>query len=205
MSHDALAPPRGWYAMSDARLSTPEPATRGLLFRMVAQASRLFGRKQVPDVFTVLNINPRLFWAWLFFASRLMPWGRLPGTVREMIILRTAWNCRSRYEWGQHIEIALRVGVTDDEIVALASGPSAFTDPLICAVMQACDEVFNDKCISNDTWKMLSTHYSEKLMIEIMILIGHYEMLAGFLNSAGVALEVETEATLQAFYQRISA
>ena len=134
-----------------------------------------------------------------------MPWGRLPGTVREMIILRTAWNCRSRYEWGQHIEIALRVGVTDDEIVALASGPSAFTDPLICAVMQACDEVFNDKCISSDTWKMLSTHYSEKLMIEIMILIGHYEMLAGFLNSAGVALEAETEATLQAFYQRISA
>jgi hypothetical protein len=84
MSHDVLVPPDGWHLMAAARMPAPAPSARGLLFRTVAQFSSRLGRKHVPDVFTVLNINPRLFWAWLFFASRLMPWGRLPARLREL-------------------------------------------------------------------------------------------------------------------------
>ena len=204
MDNDFLQPANGWNVLPSPRLHAPAPAARGLLFRTVSQVSGLFGREEIPDVFTVLHINPRLFWAWLLFASRLMPWGKLPAAVREKIILRTAWNCRSRYEWGQHVEIALRVGVSDDEIVAIAGGAEACVDEYEKAVMRACDEVFHDKCISTATWQTLSKRYSDRLLIEIMILIGHYEMLAGFLNSAGIALEADTEAELQAFYRRVA-
>lgn len=200
---DTLAPAGGWHTARTPRMKPPGPAARSPLFRAMSRLSGVFGRTHVPDVFTLMNRNPRLFWAWLFFASRLMPWGKLPAATREMIILRTAWNCRSRYEWGQHVEIALRTGVTDDDIIAISRGPDAFADNVLRALMRACDEMITDKCISDATWQALSARYSEKLLIEIMILIGHYEMLAGFLNSTGLPLEADAETALQAFYQRI--
>jgi alkylhydroperoxidase family enzyme len=203
-SSDFLCPPHGWAAPAQVRLRPPSPSHRGPLFRSMSLVSGLFGRAEVPDVLTVLNINPRLFWAWLFFASRLMPFGKLPADVREKIILRTGWNCRSRYEWGQHVEIALGAGVSDTEILHVSQGPDAFSDPRERALMRACDEMLQDRLISDATWNTLRESYSEKLLIEIVLLIGHYEMIAGFLNSAGISLEPAIEEALQACYQRIA-
>lgn len=151
----------------------------------------------------MLHANPRLFWPWLLFASRLMPFGRLPPALREKVILRMAWLCRSRYEWGQHVEIALRCGVSDAEIVALAQGAGAMAEPGERAVLQACDELHRDGCVSEATWALLSAQYPEPLLIELLMLAGHYQMLAGFLNSAGLVLEPAVEAALQAFHERV--
>ncbi|MDI1301319.1 MAG: carboxymuconolactone decarboxylase family protein [bacterium] len=200
---DRLQPENGWAIPATPRLPPPARRERGVLFRTVSRVSGLFGRPQVPDIFSVLHVNARLFWPWLLFASQLMPFGRLTAADREKIILRTAWNCRSRYEWGQHIEIALKAGVTDDDIVSVAKGPAAFADRHTCALMQACDDVFLRQCIADSTWDILSETFSRELLIEIVMLIGHYIMLAGFLNTAGIALEAPLEKTLQDFHQRL--
>jgi alkylhydroperoxidase family enzyme len=205
MNRDELQPQDGWIGPASPRLIPPKVADRGFVFRGISLFARSFGRTQLPDIFSVLHINPRLFWAWLFFASRLMPGGRLPARDREKIILRTAWNCRSRYEWGQHVDIGLRVGMTDEEIVRIARGPDACADAHERSLMRACDELVRDKFISESTWQELSGRHNEKLMIEIVMLIGHYEMVAGFLNSAGLQLETTIEEKLQAFHQRIAA
>lgn len=196
-------PEGGWIVMDKARLQAPPPAARGLMFRTVSRASRFFGRAQIPDIFATFHINARLFWAWLFFASRLMPGGQLPAREREKIILRTAWNCRSRYEWGQHVDIALRVGVPDADIVRVMQGPAAFEGERERALISACDELARGVAVSDATWATLSAHYGPALMIEIVILIGHYVMVAGFLNVSGIALEPPTEKKLQDFYNRI--
>lgn len=202
MSVHELVPEGGWTCAETVRLPPPAPAQRGLLFRTVSQASRFFGRQNIPDVFSVFHINSRLFWAWLFFASRLMPGGRLPAREREKIILRTAWNCRSRYEWGQHVEIALRVGVSDEDIIRVSRGPSAFEDARTRAAMQACDDLFRQQMVSAETWQQLSQFHDRRNLIEMMILIGHYQMLAGFLNSSGIALEAQTESKVEDFHRR---
>lgn len=201
---DALQPEGGWAGATRARLPAPPPAQRGTLFRTASLFSRFLGRPEVPDVISVLHINPRLFWPWLLFASRLMPFGRLEPALREKIILRTGWNCRSRYEWGQHVDVALRAGVSDAEIVQVADGPRAFTGRHERAVMLACDELCRDHGVSEATWQILAEKFSEKALIEIVLLVGHYQMIAGFLNSAGLELEPQTEAVLQSFHQRIS-
>lgn len=200
---DALQPDAGWIRPAP-RLCAPPPARRGPLFRALSHFSALFGRADIPDVITVLHQHPRLFWPWLLFASRLMPYGRLPAALREKLILRTAWNCRSRYEWGQHVEIALKAGVSDAEIVAVAQGPAACSGSDRLA-LQACDELCRDKQVSDATWQALANVFSEKELIELLLLVGHYEMIAGFLNSAGLALEPVIEAELQAFYRRLPA
>lgn len=199
-----LMPEQGWITTDKPRIPAPPVAEQGLMFRGVGKLSRLLGRSQVPDVFTVLQLHGRLFWGWLFFASRLMPFGRLPARTRELIILRTGWLCRCRYEWGQHVELALKVGVTDAEILAVAQGAEAFADPRDVAALRACDELCRSQSLSDETWALLSEQYSRKLCIEIMMLTGHYVMLAGFLNSVGIRLEVPIEAELTSFHDRIT-
>lgn len=197
-----LMPAGGWAGPSAPRLAAPPVSSRGLVFRSLSKAARLFGRADIPDIFSVMHINARLFWAWLHFASRLMPYGKLPGKLRETIIMRTAWNCRSRYEWGQHLELALKVGLVDADVVRISQGPEACTNALEQALLQACDEVHARQAISDATWAVLSEHYDDKLRIEIVMLIGHYIMVAAFLNSTGIALEAPIEALLQDFNLR---
>ncbi len=199
-----LTPPQGWILTDGVRIPPPPPAERGLGFRMIGGLARFMGRDQVPDIFTVLQIHGRLFWAWLFFASRLMPYGKLSARTRELIILRTGWNCRCRYEWGQHVEVGLRSGVTDEDILNVSCGPEAFADAPDRAAMFACDELCTQQHLSDATWELLKENYSTKLAIEIMILTGHYVMLAGFLNSTGIRLEASIEGELAAFNQRVA-
>lgn len=199
-----LAPPGGWRE-ADARLAVPPPAQRGLAFRALSRLARFFGRSGAPDVLALLHVNARLFWPWLVFASRLMPRGRLPARERELVILRTAWNCRSRYEWGQHVEIGLRAGLADAEIVQLARAPQAFADARGRLLLAACDELFRDQVIAPDTWRALAAHYDARRLIELTMLAGHYQMLAGVLNSAGLPLEAPIDAQLRAFEQRVAA
>lgn len=199
---DPLQPAGGWAAPETLRLPAPPVAERGLLFRTMSLVSRWFGRAELPHIFPVMNINRRLFRGWLFFASRLMPFGRLPAGVREKLILRVAWNCRSRYEWGQHVEIALSVGVRDEEIVALARDQDAGLDEHDRLLMRACDQQCHSKLICAEDWQALTMRYTPAELIEIVMLVGHYEMVAGLLINAGIELEGSIETQLQVFYQR---
>ena len=197
-----LAPPGGWRDTGTPRL-TPI-ALSGLrwplrtLLRLGARwGSKRTGSTVVPDVFLLLLRHPHLFWAWLRFASKLMPFGTLDRRDAELVILRVAWNCRCRYEWGQHVAIGLRAGLTPDEIGAVPQGADAPNwSPRQRAVVQATDELHAQRQVSHATWQFVSEHVGSRRALELVMLVGHYEMLAGVLNSACVPLEPDTEARL---------
>lgn len=200
--HKGLEPPVGWVAVSSARLQVPPMASAGWLFRGLSSLARCFGRADIPDVFKLLNIQRRLFLPWLWFASKLMPFGSLPARERELLILRTGWNARCRYEWGQHVDLALRAGLSDADIVGAAQGPQAFADEGVRHLIQACDELCQKDTVSEGTWQALRGRWHEPQLVEVLMLVGHYRMLAGFLNSSGARLEAPIEARLQAFEAR---
>ncbi len=200
-----LQPDAGWLLSTTPRLQPPPMTQRGWLFRAVALGARRFGRAEIPDLFPVLHIHRRLFWPWLLFASRLMPGGRLDAKTREKLILRTGWNCRCRYEWGQHVDIGLRAGLTDADIVRVARGPEHAIDAQERALLSACDDMAHEQRISDAVWAELSTLFDRVRLIEIVMLIGHYQMVAGFLNSSGIALEPAIERVLGEFHRRIAA
>lgn len=199
-----LTPPGGWHAygapriepLAVSRMSLP----KRLMFRAAGKfAERRVGMAKVPDVFLLLMRNRRLFQPWLRFASRLMPGGSLDRKDSELVILRVGWNCRSRYEWGQHVIIGQRAGLTPLEIARVAQGPSARGwSERQAALLQAADELHRDRAIGAQTWTRLAADYSPAQLIEIGMLVGHYEMLAGVLNSVGLALEPPAEAMLAA-------
>lgn len=197
-------PEGGWAGPSAPRIRTPPTSNAGVAFRGMSIAARAFGRADVPDVFSVLHLHPRLFWGWLHFASRLMPFGRLDARERELMILRTAWNCRSEYEWGQHVDVGLGVGLDDEAIVRIRRGAGAAIGTRERTLLRACDELHRDRTLSEPTFVAIHDEGGDAAIIEITMLIGHYAMLAGFLTTAGITLEPKVRAALDAFEARVS-
>ena len=139
------------------------------------------------NIFTTLARNPELFKAWIPFGGHLLTAGTLSARDRELLILRTAINCGSPYEWGQHVRIAEATGIDRETIDRVPDGPDAdgWSDSE-AALLRAADELHADAEIGDDTWKALAASYDEKQLIEIPMLVGQYHMVAFTLNSLGV-------------------
>ena len=141
-----------------------------------------------PGIFTTLARHRRLFRPWLRFAGSLMPGGRLPRADSELLILRVAHNAESAYEWAQHERLARAAGLTEAEVRQVREGPGAagWSDRRRL-LLRAADELHEDRFVSDDTWGGLRPLLGDAELIELCMLVGHYEMLAMTLNSLGVA------------------
>ncbi|MEU7721937.1 carboxymuconolactone decarboxylase family protein [Streptomyces tibetensis] len=150
----------------------------------------------IPNIFTTLVRHPDLYERFLPFGGLLLAGGRLPGEVRELLILRTAWNTGARYEWGRHLPLARAAGVTDAEIDRIGEGPEApgWTD-LQRHLISAADELHEDATMSDATWEGLAGHFGDAELIEVVMLVGQYQMVAFFLNATGVELEPGFDST----------
>ncbi|WP_245994399.1 carboxymuconolactone decarboxylase family protein [Nocardioides immobilis] len=149
-------------------------------------AGRVTGTES-PAVFRTLGRHRRLFWGWLHFAGRLMPGGRLSRRESELVILRVATTRGSDYELTQHRRLGRRAGLTADEIARVeAGGLDGWAEPER-TLLAAADELLATDDLSDDTWAALRASYDERATIEIVMLVGHYRMLATALHTLRVA------------------
>jgi alkylhydroperoxidase family enzyme len=142
------------------------------------------------NIFPTLARHEQLFRAWLPFGGFLLGRGVLDARERELLILRTGFNCSSDYEWGQHARIAEQLGIAREEIMRVAAGPDApGWAPGDATLLRAADELHEHAKISDETWGALAESHDERALLEIAMLVGHYHMVAFALNSAGVELD----------------
>jgi AhpD family alkylhydroperoxidase len=167
------------------------PGTRrdvGLLGWAFAAASGRVTGTAPPNLFLTLGRHRRLFRGWLHFAGRLMPGGRLPRRETELVILRVAHRRRCTYEWTHHVHLGRRAGVTDDDLDLLQTGQDIgdlrddeLTAPWSTrerAVLAVVDELDGTGDVVDATWAALRRHLGDREVIELLLLIGHYQMLA---------------------------
>jgi AhpD family alkylhydroperoxidase len=140
-----------------------------------------------PHIFSTLARHRRLFRRWLLFAATLMPGGGLPRRDTELLILRVAHNTGCDYEWLHHEHLARDVGLTEREIERVRTGASApgWSDRC-AALLRAADELHLDRRIGEECWERLRGMLNDSQLIELCMLVGHYEMLAMTLNSLAV-------------------
>ncbi len=144
----------------------------------------------VINVFATLVRHPKFFKRWSVFATHVLFKSTLGARERELLILRIAWLTGSAYEWGQHASIGRDAGLNDIEIEAIKDGAGAETwDTLDAALLKAVDELKSDDAISDPTWQILSSHYSEQQLIDAIFTVGQYNMLAMALNTLRVPLD----------------
>jgi 4-carboxymuconolactone decarboxylase len=160
--------------------------------RPILQASPLGFDVRLGDnnIFPTVARHETLFRAWLPFGGFLLNEGVLDARERELLILRTGYNCGSDYEWGQHVRIAEQIGIAREDIMRVADGPDAAGwPPAEATLLRAADELHADAKIADDTWAALGESHDERGLLEIAMLVGHYHMVAFALNSAGVELD----------------
>jgi 4-carboxymuconolactone decarboxylase len=174
------------------RPATPRlhPLTRDELTPEQDELLAAAGETRDLHVFRTLVRHPKLYRRWSPFGGFLLRRSSLAPRDRELVILRTASRCGSAYEWGQHVGIGRDAGLSDEEIRRVAAGPTAagWTNE-DAALLRAVDELLDDHCLSDDTWSRLAGRFREEQLIELIMLSGHYALLAGALNSLGVQPE----------------
>ena len=182
--------PSHWRELSEPRVGPLTEDEMNAVSRTLAKgAGRVVGGPP-PNIFLTLGRNPRLFGAWLAFAAQLMPRGGLPRQDTELVILRVAWNTRTRYEWDHHVRLGREAGLSIGEIERVADGPDAegWTGRQ-AALLAATDELHADGRLGDATWDALASHLDERLLIEFCFLVGHYQMLAMTISSLGIQPE----------------
>jgi len=150
------------------------------------------------NIFKVMAHNPPLMLDWLRMATPLLGHGlMLPARLREIAILRVAQNARSEYEFGQHIPIARAVGLTDEEMSSLQDYDEGDTfSDLEKALIQYVDSVSAFDAASGDRARDLKRWLSDRELLELSFVIGHWTMVACVLVPLEVELDEHVAATL---------
>lgn len=155
----------------------------------IAIGARVAKAPRLPQLFTTMARHRSLFRGWLMFAGRLMPRGRLPRRETELVILRTAWLNHCEYELDHHRRIGRQAGLSPTEITAATSESLDGWTDRERALLTAANELHAAHDLGDETWSELRRHLSERETIELLLLVGHYEMLATFINTLRIPLD----------------
>lgn len=176
--------------MTDTTTPRIEPVRRAQADALQSELFETLGPGEPLHLFGTLAHHPKLLRDWLRFGGRLLMGGRLENRDRELVILRTSARCASDYEWGQHVGIARTAGLSDEAILQCSrDDPGA---PLLqgdLELLAATDEIIDSHSLSDTAWHEMSQRFDDAAMIELLMLVGEYVMLAGLLNAALVQTE----------------
>lgn len=155
--------------------------------------ARLSGRvtgTEPPNLFLTLGRHRRLFRGWLRFAGHLMPGGRIDRRTTELVILRVAHLAGCEYELEHHRRLARRAELTEREMSDVLEDPTAGSwTPRERAVLAAVDELHATEDLADPTWAALRQHLDEAQAIELVLLVGHYRMLATAIRTLRIATD----------------
>lgn len=143
----------------------------------------------LPEIIRTMLRHPDLFACQTDIGIQLLGRGALSGRDRELAILRIGWLCQAPYEWGEHVLIAKKLGITSEEIERITHGSTApgWSDH-DQAILRAVEELRESAMISDATWATLAQCLDERQLIELPIVIGQYQAVAYYQNSLRLRL-----------------
>jgi alkylhydroperoxidase family enzyme len=145
---------------------------------------------RVFNIFRTLAAHPNLLKKWLVFGNHILNKSTLPPRERELLILRVGWLCRAEYEWGQHVVIGKKAGITDDEIDRIKEGPDApGWSEFDATLLRAVDELRAQAFISDAVWNALAASYDTRQLLDLIFTVGQYNLVSMALNTLGVRLD----------------
>jgi 4-carboxymuconolactone decarboxylase len=131
---------------------------------------------------------------YLVFSNHVLGKNTLPLPSRELMILRIAARAQAAYEWDQHVRIARRAGLSDEAILAAATGAWDGLDDLDRVLLTATDSLVDRQGVDDELWNRLTDHLSTEQVIDVLYTVGQYLTIATVINTLGV--QVEGDLTL---------
>jgi alkylhydroperoxidase family enzyme len=153
--------------------------------------------ENLPQIVPTMLRHAGLFEVWTATGLHLSLHGAISPRERELAVLRIGWLCGAPYEFGEHVFIAYGAGIAAEEIDAVKTGSSdPCWSPHERAILAAVEELHSGAMISDATWDMLSQSWDEKQLIELPVLVGHYQQTAYVQNAIRLRLHPGNEGLL---------
>jgi len=138
---------------------------------------------EVPDYMRTMVKHPALFRAQMELGTVLFK-GLISPRERELAVLRIGWLAGAPYEWGEHVKISQRYGVTLEEIARVQQGSAApGWSEHDAAILRGVEELLSDFAMSDATWDILARTWDEAQMLEYPSMVGQYVVTAFIQNS----------------------
>jgi 4-carboxymuconolactone decarboxylase len=142
----------------------------------------------MPAFMRLMAKHPPLFHRQMEMGNVLFN-GHISPRERELAVLRISWLAGAAFEWGEHVEIGKRAGLSPQEIEGVTQGSSAaIWNPHDAAILRAVEELLADFAVSDATWATLAQSWTEPQLIELPMMVGQYLTTAFILNSLRVQL-----------------
>lgn len=111
----------------------------------------------------------------------------ISARIKELIVLLVARKARCEYEWCAHVAGARKAGWTDDVIRAVAEGKTPnFAESDDQAVYAVVTQLQADGNLGDDAFDRAKDLFGEPALIDLIALVGYYNLIALFMNVAGV-------------------
>jgi len=122
----------------------------------------------------------------------------VPAKLRELAIIITARHWTAQYEWYAHRRAAAQAGLSAETIEAVATRKRpAKMQPDEEAVYNFATELLETKQVRDETFKGVVDKFGEKGVVDIIGVMGYYQMVSMLLNvdryplAAGVQPELK--------------
>ncbi|MFI1912899.1 nitroreductase family deazaflavin-dependent oxidoreductase [Nocardia sp. NPDC020380] len=160
---------------------------------LIARAGGLIGGGRRVKLLEIMGSSGALALAYAPFGLRIVVGSKLSRVDCELATLRTAWNVGARYEWHHHVYAARFSGLSLPTVERVTAGPEADGwSEQQRLLLRAVDDLHAERVIAEPTFQALAQHLSHAQLVDLCMLVGHYEMLAMTLNTFGIEPEPET-------------
>lgn len=149
-----------------------------LVDRIVAE------RGTVLHLYQMLLQSPAVAKGWLSYLTAIRQQTSLSGALRELVIMRVAELNGAPYEADQHAPIALKEGVTQQQLDALREwkASDAFS-ALERAVLAYTDAMTRQMQVPDDVFATVQKHLSAAHLVELTATVAAYNMVSRFLEA----------------------
>jgi alkylhydroperoxidase family enzyme len=138
----------------------------------------------------IANASDAVFQNFSRLGNSLMTRGKLDKKLREIAILRNARVCSSLYEYTQHVPIAKAAGLSSEQIAGIDNWESTQCfNQVERLVLRLADEVARNVKGTHETLEALKQHLGPGEIIELIMAVGFWGMVARVLETTEVELE----------------
>ena len=113
----------------------------------------------------------------------------MPSNLKEVVILTTAREIKSQFEYTAHAQLARQAGVSEETIQAITAGkaPEGLADDEALLVRYAL-ELLRERKITDATFNAVQSKYGTRGVVDLTALVGHYLLVGQILAAFDVGL-----------------
>jgi 4-carboxymuconolactone decarboxylase len=150
------------------------------------------------NIFAMLAHADTAFIPYLTLGGVLLTRLELDPKLRELAILLVAAHTGAEYEWIQHVGISRTIGIDDEQIAAVQRGAleACCLSPEARVLLRFTNEVLQRPRADEDAFTALSERFPPRQIVELLLVIGNYQMLARIMTTLDVDLDPAAASTV---------